>query len=59
MFYHYRCITHYEVLDIPKTATKSDIKKAYLEKAKACHPDLDPDTEKAAVKFQEVYLDSD
>ncbi|XP_063682986.1 uncharacterized protein LOC134817659 isoform X1 [Bolinopsis microptera] len=49
-----RCITHYEVLDIPKTATKSDIKKAYLEKAKECHPDLNPDNEKAAVKFQEI-----
>ena len=46
-------MTHYEVLGIPRTATKSDVKKAFLEKAKECHPDLNPD-EKAAVKFQEV-----
>ena len=49
-----RFLTHYEILGIPRTATKADIKKAYLDKAKECHPDLNPDNEKAAIVFQQV-----
>lgn len=29
----------YEILEIPKSASKEDIKKAYRRKAKLCHPD--------------------
>ncbi|KAL5255332.1 hypothetical protein ACHWQZ_G014671 [Mnemiopsis leidyi] len=49
-----RCLTHYEVLEIPRTATKADIKKSFLEKAKKYHPDLNPDDEMAAIKFREI-----
>ena len=51
-----RFLTHYEVLGIPKTATKAEIKKAYLDKAKECHPDVNPDNDEAAIKFQQVLL---
>jgi curved DNA-binding protein CbpA len=34
---------HYEVLNVPKTATPDEIKKAYRKKALTCHPDKHPD----------------
>lgn len=32
-------LTHYEVLDVPKTATSADIRSAYRQKALTHHPD--------------------
>lgn len=54
-----RFLTHYEVLGIPKTATKAEIKKAYLDKAKECHPDVNPDNDEAAIKFQQIQTAHD
>ncbi|MCD1146852.1 molecular chaperone DnaJ [Peptoniphilus sp. KCTC 25270] len=44
----------YELLEIEKTATKAEIKKAYRKKAKQCHPDLHPGDEEAERTFKEV-----
>lgn len=44
----------YEVLEIERTATSSEIKKAYRKKAKQYHPDLHPGDEEAETKFKEV-----
>ncbi|XP_021201431.3 dnaJ homolog subfamily C member 17 [Helicoverpa armigera] len=41
----------YAVLDVPITATESEIKKAYRKKALQCHPDKNPDDPKAAETF--------
>lgn len=44
----------YDILGIPSNATKAEIKKAYIDKAKKCHPDLFPDDEAKTEEFQEV-----
>jgi len=48
--------THYETLGVNAKATKSEIRKAYLAKAKELHPDLQPEgkKEEATLKFQEL-----
>jgi chaperone protein DnaJ len=45
---------YYEVLDLSKTASQEEIKKAYRRKAKQYHPDVNKDDENAAEKFKEV-----
>ena len=47
-------IDYYKILEIPKTATESDIKSAYRKLARKNHPDLNPNDENAKKKFQQI-----
>lgn len=56
-FYFYIRMTYYEILNIPESASSTDIKSAYRKLAKVYHPDLNPSPE-AAQKFidlEEAY----
>ncbi len=44
----------YEVLGVSRTSTTVEIKTAYRNKAKKCHPDLHPNDEVAEVQFKEI-----
>lgn len=45
---------YYEVLEVSKTATADEIKKAYRKKAIQYHPDKNPDDKQAEEKFKEA-----
>ena len=44
----------YEVLGVQKGASEDEIKKAYRQKAKQYHPDLNPGDKTAEAKMKEV-----
>jgi len=44
----------YEFLGVQETATESEIKKAFRQKALICHPDKNPDDVKAAQDFRDL-----
>jgi curved DNA-binding protein len=47
-------IDYYKVLDVKKSATEADIKKAYRKLARKYHPDLNPNDKEAEKKFKEI-----
>lgn len=47
-------IDYYKILEIDKSATEADIKKAYRKLARKYHPDVNPNDESAKSKFQEI-----
>jgi len=42
----------YELLGVARNATRKDIQKAYRQRAKAVHPDLNPGDDQALRNFQ-------
>ena len=47
-------IDYYKILEIEKTASQEDIKKAYRRLARKLHPDLNPNDKEAHKKFQSI-----
>lgn len=47
-------IDYYKILELDKSASESDIKKAYRRLARKLHPDLNPNDENAKKKFQQI-----
>lgn len=47
-------IDYYKVLELDKSASAEDIKKAYRKLARKHHPDLNPNDEAAKKKFQQI-----
>src|ERR1700685_4705232 len=45
---------YYKVLDLPKTATEAEIKKAYRRLAMKSHPDRNPNDREAEESFKEA-----
>ena len=47
-------IDYYKILEIPKSASAKDIKKAYRKLARKYHPDVNPNDETSKKKFQQI-----
>ncbi|WP_281239400.1 J domain-containing protein [Flavobacterium praedii] len=47
-------IDYYKVLEIDKSASETDVKKAYRRLARKYHPDLNPNDKEAEKKFKEL-----
>ena len=47
-------IDYYKILEIDKSDTEADIKKAYRKLARKLHPDLNPNDKDANKKFQVI-----
>ena len=47
-------IDYYKTLDLSKTASTDEIKKAYRKLARKYHPDVNPNDKEAHKKFQEI-----
>ncbi|WP_034918239.1 DnaJ C-terminal domain-containing protein [Gillisia sp. CAL575] len=47
-------IDYYKTLELDKSATKADVKKAYRRLARKYHPDLNPDDESSKRRFQQI-----
>lgn len=48
---------YYKILDIPKSATETEIKKAYKKAALKWHPDKNSQTEEERLKAEKMFKD--
>jgi molecular chaperone DnaJ len=45
---------YYKMLEVPRDATSNQIRRAYIKKARQCHPDQNPGDPEAAEKFRSI-----